>query len=207
MATVYHHGATTSSGHYTSKICYADVAYICDDHKVSVTDIIHKEKSKSCYIIFYSKNWQEPHIGMRIGVSYLETPMAPAQAYMGRCKVPKPCLCYILMTSLLALSLFYLLYFFKIYFVIFLLNINLAGTGIWMTIGLLFCMIGIAPGFSSWTCLWYLTLGTLLLFLTFLCCVPSVFSLKLRLVDLGVFGAPVDHLPFGSWYLQWTCRI
>ena len=55
LATVYHHGATTSSGHYTTKISYADAAYICDDHCVSLTDIISSEKSKSCYILFYSK--------------------------------------------------------------------------------------------------------------------------------------------------------
>ena len=52
-ATIYHHGETTSSGHYTSKILYTNAAYICDDLKVSVVDSIKNEQSKSCYLIVY----------------------------------------------------------------------------------------------------------------------------------------------------------
>ena len=53
MATIYHHGNLTTSGHYTTKLSYTNCAYICNDHNVSLTDILDDEKSKSCYIIFY----------------------------------------------------------------------------------------------------------------------------------------------------------
>ena len=55
MATIYHHGYLTSSGHYTAKLSYTDTCYICDDHNVSTTDNLDKEQSKSCYIIFYTR--------------------------------------------------------------------------------------------------------------------------------------------------------
>ena len=55
MATIYHHGYLTSSGHYTAKLSYTDTCYICDDHNVSTTDNLDKEQSKSCYIIFYTQ--------------------------------------------------------------------------------------------------------------------------------------------------------
>ena len=54
-ATIYHHGEHTTSGHYTCKITFGDVAYMCDDHMISKLDSICKEKSKSCYIIIFLK--------------------------------------------------------------------------------------------------------------------------------------------------------
>ena len=56
LATVYHHGATTSSGHYTTKISYTDAAYICDDHNVSLTDLISSDMIfdlMSCLVSVY----------------------------------------------------------------------------------------------------------------------------------------------------------
>ena len=53
LATIYHHGETTSSGHYTTKLSYTDAAYICDDLNVTSVDILENEKSKSCYVILY----------------------------------------------------------------------------------------------------------------------------------------------------------
>ena len=52
-ATIYHHGAHTSSGHYTAKILYTDVAYNCDDSRISSIDVLQHEKSNSCYIVLY----------------------------------------------------------------------------------------------------------------------------------------------------------
>ena len=46
---------TTSSGHYTTKILYTDVAYICDDDRISVVDPLKDEMAKSCYLILYLK--------------------------------------------------------------------------------------------------------------------------------------------------------
>ena len=57
-ATIYHHGEQTSSGHYTAKIAYKDVAFMCDDHMISSVDVLEKEKSKSCYLIFYVRRDQ-----------------------------------------------------------------------------------------------------------------------------------------------------
>ena len=55
IATIYHHGCLTSSGHYTSKLSYTNTCYICDDHNVSTSDIMHIEQSKSCYIVLYAR--------------------------------------------------------------------------------------------------------------------------------------------------------
>ena len=54
LATIYHLGEQTSSGHYTTKISYTDAAYICDDLNVTSVDILQNEKSKSCYVILYA---------------------------------------------------------------------------------------------------------------------------------------------------------
>ena len=53
LATVYHLGEDTSSGHYTTRVSYTDVAYTCNDLDVSMVDLLIREKSKSCYIILY----------------------------------------------------------------------------------------------------------------------------------------------------------
>ena len=52
-ATIYHHGVQTSSGHYTAKIFYTDVAYSCNDSRVTSINVSDPEKSQSCYIIMY----------------------------------------------------------------------------------------------------------------------------------------------------------
>ena len=57
-ATIYHHGEQTSSGHYTAKITYRDVAFMCDDHSISSVDLLEREKSKSCYLIIYVRRDQ-----------------------------------------------------------------------------------------------------------------------------------------------------
>ena len=53
LATIYHLGEDTSSGHYTARVSYTDAAYICNDLDVTMVDVLIKEKSKSCYIIMY----------------------------------------------------------------------------------------------------------------------------------------------------------
>ena len=55
QAIVNHHGETTTSGHYTTKLIYDECIYNCDDHIVSLTDI--KEKSSNtAYMIFYVRS-------------------------------------------------------------------------------------------------------------------------------------------------------
>ena len=55
LATIYHLGGNTSSGHYTAKVSYPDAAYNCDDLNVSLVQSLKEEKSKSCYIILYGR--------------------------------------------------------------------------------------------------------------------------------------------------------
>ena len=47
---------TLSSGHYTSKLFYADAAYNCDDHNISKFNNSIVLNSKLAYVVFYAKN-------------------------------------------------------------------------------------------------------------------------------------------------------
>ena len=58
LATIYHLGLHTSSGHYTTKLSYADAAYICDDTRVSTCNIMDDENSNSCYMILFVREDQ-----------------------------------------------------------------------------------------------------------------------------------------------------
>ena len=54
QAIVNHHGETTTSGHYTTKLIYDKSIYNCNDHIVSLSD--YEEKSSdSSYLIFYMR--------------------------------------------------------------------------------------------------------------------------------------------------------
>ena len=56
VGLIEHHGATLSSGHYTSKLFYTDAAYNCDDHNISKFNNSIVLNSKLAYVVFYAKN-------------------------------------------------------------------------------------------------------------------------------------------------------
>ena len=54
IGSVHHHGESTSSGHYTSKLYYKNVVYGCNDHLV--TELVPRDEiSNSAYIVFYKQ--------------------------------------------------------------------------------------------------------------------------------------------------------
>ena len=52
IGSVHHHGSSTSSGHYTSKVYFTNVVYLCNDQSVSKFKYT-EEISDSAYIVFY----------------------------------------------------------------------------------------------------------------------------------------------------------
>ena len=56
IACIEHHGETASSGHYTAKLLYPDVAFSCDDYYVSTIKQLKDEISRNAYLLFYMRN-------------------------------------------------------------------------------------------------------------------------------------------------------
>ena len=52
---IEHHGKTTSSGHYTSRLFYSDSAYLCDDRCISKFNRSIDLNSKLAYLVFYAR--------------------------------------------------------------------------------------------------------------------------------------------------------
>ena len=75
VGLIEHHGATLSSGHYTSKLFYTDAAYNCDDHNISKFNNSIVLNSKLAYVVFYAKNrWLDWSNGDRSNLQMLLCP-------------------------------------------------------------------------------------------------------------------------------------
>ena len=55
IASVHHHGRSTSSGHYTSNIVIDNAVYSCNDRYIRSSDF-RDDNSNSAYIVLYSRN-------------------------------------------------------------------------------------------------------------------------------------------------------
>ena len=53
LGSIHHLGNSMTSGHYISKLYYANVVYECNDHKISKLSS-SDEISDSAYIVFYT---------------------------------------------------------------------------------------------------------------------------------------------------------
>ena len=52
IGSINHHGESTSSGHYTSKLYHTNIVYMCNDHVISELEP-SDEISDNAYILFY----------------------------------------------------------------------------------------------------------------------------------------------------------
>ena len=53
---MFHHGETATSGHYTAKVLYDEVTFLCNDNFVSHIDSDIDEVSREVYFIIYKLN-------------------------------------------------------------------------------------------------------------------------------------------------------